>query len=73
MNAPSNSAEGRYRRGESHGCHRLTEAQVIEIRARHSDGETLAALHDAFPQCSKPNLHHIVTGKRWRYLLPLEG
>lgn len=73
MTEQAHSAEGRHRRGETHGCHRLTEAQVMEMRARASDGETLAELHRAFPQCSKPNIHHIINGRRWRYLLPIEG
>lgn len=56
-------------RGEARWSARLTEAEVLEIRARHADGEPLRDLHARFPQCSKPNLHHIVTGKRWKYLL----
>ena len=58
-----------HQRGEARHSARLTESQVLEIRARHAAGELLIDLHRAFPQCSKPNLHHIVTGKRWRYLL----
>jgi hypothetical protein len=56
-------------RGVAHHGAKLTEAQVIEIRGRHAAGEALKSLHVAFPQCSKVNLHHIVTGKIWAHLL----
>ncbi len=56
-------------RGTAHHAAKLTEAQVIEIRSRHAAGEALKSLHVAFPQCSKVNLHHIVTGKIWAHLL----
>jgi hypothetical protein len=58
-----------YQRGESRPSARLTEAQVIAIRAEHGAGATLKTLSEHYPQCSKVNLHHIITGKRWRYLL----
>ncbi len=35
-------------RGERHGCARLTEAQVIEVRTRHAAGESLKSLAAAF-------------------------
>lgn len=56
-------------RGEARWSARLTEADVLDIRARYGRGECLKALHVLYPQCSKPNLHHIVHGRRWKYLL----
>lgn len=58
-----------YQRGEAHPSARLTEEQVIAIRAERGAGASLKALSERYPQCSKVNLHHIITGKRWRYLL----
>jgi len=55
-------------RGETHSSAKLTEAQVREILTAYADGEQLASLHRRFPQCSKPNLHHIVNGRRWAFL-----
>lgn len=53
-------------------CHsaRLSEADVIEMRMLAASGVKLADLAAAYPQCSKPNIHHIINGRRWQYLLP---
>lgn len=52
---------------------KLKEADVIEIRRRHADGVKLKDLAAAYPRVSKPNLHHIINGRRWRYLLGKEA
>lgn len=58
-----------WERGEARWSAKLTEADVFEIRRLYADGTSLKALHQAYPQCNKSNLHHIVNGRRWRYLL----
>jgi hypothetical protein len=44
---------------------KLTEADVLSIRARHVAGESQVFLADAF-QISPSAIHAIVTGKNWR-------
>lgn len=61
-----------YQVGEARPSARLTEADVLAIRAQHLEGKALAEIAAAFPQCSKPNIHHIINGRRWKYLLPAE-
>jgi hypothetical protein len=62
---------GGFTKGEARPRAVLKEADVIEIRRRYAEGETLKALHaDYAGKCSKVNLHHIVHGRRWAYLLP---
>jgi hypothetical protein len=57
-----------YQKGEAHHSSVLTEADVLRIRSLHADGISLKQLSAEYPQCSKPNLHHIINGRRWKYL-----
>jgi hypothetical protein len=61
-----------FERGERRHSAKLTEADVLEIRRRHGDGRRLVDLARDFPQCSKVNLHHIIHGRSWKYLLPVQ-
>ncbi len=62
--------KGNYERGERRHSAVLTEGDVIEMRRRYAEGETLAELSAAYPACNKSNIHHILNGRRWRHLLP---
>lgn len=54
--------------GEAHGCHRLTEEAVLEIRRLYSTGEfTQVALGRMFG-VQNTQIHHIVSGKQWRHI-----
>lgn len=61
-------------RGEHRPTSVLTETDVLEIRYRHQvKGEQLRAIWlDYKAKCSKVNVHHIIKGRRWKYLLPLQ-
>lgn len=61
-----------HERGEARWSAVLTENDVLAIRSLYDDGVKLKDLHKRFgDRCSKPNLHHIVHGRRWKYLLPV--
>lgn len=55
-------------RGEQHGMAKLTDASVIEIRARLKNGENRGALARQFG-VSHDNIRLIDRGKTWRHLL----
>ena len=57
----------RVARGERHGMHRLTEAQVLEIRARYAAGETSRQLAEAFG-LNWSHASEIALGKSWKHL-----
>lgn len=57
-------------RGEAHHSARLCAADVLRMRERHAAGESLKSIADDYPQCSKPAVHHILSGRNWRHLLP---
>jgi hypothetical protein len=61
-------AKSRQRRGETQPMHKLTEQQVLEIRARYAAGgityERLAPEFGVHPQTVGP----IVRRKRWKHL-----
>lgn len=54
-------------RGAAHGCARLSEAQVIEIRTRASEGESGRQLAKAFT-CSASLVSQIIRGTIWTHL-----
>ena len=56
-------------RGPTHTSAKLTEADVLEIRRLWKVNTTLADLARQYPQCSKANIHNIVHGRKWQYLL----
>lgn len=59
--------KGRMPHGESHKLHKLSAAQVTEIRQRHSSGESRRALRTDF-RISKSQVQRIVTAASWRHL-----
>lgn len=58
---------GTSNRGERHGLHKLTEAEVLEIRERAEHGEGSAELALAYGR-SRQCIRHIVTRRRWGWL-----
>ena len=56
--------------GEKNGQHKLTEAEVIEIRERYANGsgETLKSIARDF-NCGENNVREIIKGRSWRHLL----
>ena len=54
-------------RGASNGSARLTDDQVLDIRARYAAGETQVALAAAF-DVSQPLISQIVRRKVWTHL-----
>jgi hypothetical protein len=59
--------KGRQSRGENHGRAKITEAQVIEARERHNQGDTFASLSREMG-ISYHTIWSVVTGRRWKYL-----
>ena len=54
--------------GERHGHARLTNVQVLEIRARYRNGEKVTEIVKDYP-VARRNLYYIVRGKGWKHLL----
>lgn len=68
---PENHADmkrhGTSQRGERHGLHRLSEADVLAIRAAAARGcsqRSLAALYGV----TQPTIGHVVRRKTWRHI-----
>lgn len=59
--------KGRSNRGERNGHARLTEADVLTIRAERSEGWTLQAIATTHG-LSIPGVHDIVTRRRWAHV-----
>jgi Mor family transcriptional regulator len=55
--------------GEDRWSAKLTEKQVLEIRARYAAGERIVAIARDY-DCSMPNIHHIVKRNKWKHLPP---
>lgn len=54
-------------KGEFHGCSKLRESQVQEIRRRHAEGQTCQSLARHFPvSCS--TIKKIVARKTWKHV-----
>jgi DNA-binding XRE family transcriptional regulator len=71
-NMADKMAKGRHRygtcRGEEHGCAKLAEAQVLEIRRLHTDGGiTQSALAQRF-SVARQTIRKILTGRSWGHL-----
>lgn len=61
-------ARGRSAKGEQHGCAKLTDATVAEIRQLYVTGRyAQRALADKF-ECSQRTVFNIVNNKNWRSL-----
>jgi endogenous inhibitor of DNA gyrase (YacG/DUF329 family) len=56
-------------RGSKAGSSRLVEDQVLDIRRRHTAGETITALAAEFG-VARTTVGWIVNGKTWRHLIP---
>jgi hypothetical protein len=57
----------RFRRGATVGTAKLTEAAVLEIRARRAEGEYEYVLAEHFG-VSQSNIHMIVTRQTWAHI-----
>lgn len=55
------------RRGENHGRARLTEANVIDVRARHARGERIIDLAREF-SVNKSAIFNIVYRRTWKHV-----
>ena len=55
------------KRGRESHFSRVTEEDVLAIRKRAKNGESIAALADAFG-LSKSGTHHIITGRTWSHI-----
>lgn len=66
-------AKGRHKtpfaayRGENHPMAKLTEAGVLEIRARAAAGEKRSSLCEAFG-LSQAAIAHAITGRHWKHV-----
>jgi len=56
-------------RGQRHGCARLTDADVMTMRARYAAGESAAALSEAFGVHLR-TAFRVVRRERWQHLPP---
>jgi hypothetical protein len=63
-NEADKARHGRNMAGERHHQHKLTEAEVLSIRASQSPGVQLARAYGVTPQ----TISDIRTGKSWRHL-----
>ena len=59
--------KGRGNQGSKHGLSKLTEPQIIRIRALHSKGRTMAFLADMY-RVHRSNIEHIIHRRRWRHV-----
>lgn len=55
------------RRGESHGCAKLREYQVLQIRRRASQGELAPSIAKDF-KVSQSTVYLILQGKIWKHI-----
>jgi hypothetical protein len=62
----------RYRRGTASSASKLTDAQVIEMRARRAMGVTQKQLAMDFG-IAQSRVSKIINGEAWTHLLPKEG
>jgi hypothetical protein len=53
--------------GENHPLHKVTERQVIEIRARHRGGETRSTLAKEFG-FTKSGMDHLIARRTWSHV-----
>lgn len=65
-------ARGRSPRGSRSGASKLTERQVVEIRARQAAGELHRVLAAEYG-VSRVTITNIVTGKTWRHVASAEA
>lgn len=66
-NAADKVARGRQARGETHGCAKLTEAQVIDMRAHRSAGASYREIGNRFDVDTR-TAHRALTGASWAHL-----
>lgn len=64
--------KSRQAHGEGHGRARLSAAQVLSIRARHTDGESLGRLAREFG-VAVSTIQAVTSGRRWKHLRPAEA
>lgn len=66
-NMNDRTRDGTSNRGEQHGAHKLTRADVIEIRARLKNGETHRAIAESFG-IAHQTVGNIRSGRSWGWL-----
>ena len=47
----------------------LTEAQVLDIRQRHKNGQSNSEIYKLYPQVSTTSIRDIINNKTWKHLL----
>jgi hypothetical protein len=57
-------------RGEKSHLAKLTEPDVLRIRALKAQGLTIAQIRQQYPHVTWENISGIVKGKTWKHLLP---
>lgn len=62
-------SKGQSRPGETNGCSIFTEKQVIEIRCRRDNGESMKDVFKDYPFVQLPCFRSIWNNKTWKYLL----
>lgn len=67
QNTQDAKAKGRLAHGETHGCVKLTESKVLDIRARRQRGEPIQAVADS-QRISIAQVSRIANGSRWAHL-----
>lgn len=68
-NIADRDAKKRFAKGEGHGSHKLTDVEVLEIRARHTAGATFCGMARDYG-VSRVSIRAVVMGVYWRHLLP---
>ena len=67
QNSDDKEANGNSPKGEGHQSAKLTEAQVLEIRARSDAGESRKSVAASFDLCPQA-VSHIVNRRRWAHI-----
>lgn len=66
-NAADQERHGTKVRGEAQGLAKLTEADVLDLVARHEAGETVAAIARSL-DVDKSTIYRILNGETWRHV-----
>jgi hypothetical protein len=67
-NAKDRNNKARQARGQKHGNHTLTEADVLRILGQHFAGADIYHLTTEYPQVNPRHMRKICQGERWQHL-----
>lgn len=67
QNIEDKQIHGTQTRGSSHGTSKVSEIDVVKIRALRAEGLTLSAISEKFP-ISRDAVHDIVRRKTWKHV-----